>query len=152
MTGHPIRSSILHEGIKLTCGDRDKEYGDPKQNMTCAGELKATIRRYMARDITPAELEALDMVLTKMSRVITGPEVKRDTFVDMATYAAIAGEMAIRTVLETPEPKPTASEEAPTEERLSEQELNARAFWLACGDPKRAYAGGSSKSPQKVEL
>lgn len=116
---HPIRSSILFEGIKLTCGDRDAEYGDPRQNMSCAGELKSVIRRYMVRDITPAELEALDMVLTKMSRVVTGPQVKRDTFTDMATYAAIAGEMALRAQLEqdvqaleaTPSYQPTEEEQ-----------------------------------------
>jgi hypothetical protein len=93
---NPLRVELLSEGIKLTCGSRDEEYGDPKVNMTCAGELKATIRRYMVRDITPAELEALDMVLTKMSRVITGPKVKGDTYVDGAVYFSIAGEMALR--------------------------------------------------------
>jgi hypothetical protein len=137
---HPIRSSILHEGIKLTCGDRDKEYGDPKQNMTCAGELKATIRRYMARDITPAELEALDMVLTKMSRVVTGA-TKRDTYVDGATYFAIAGEMAIRAQLETPEPEATASEEeAPAVGQPSYQPTAEELLWrkLAAEQPKWA--------------
>jgi len=105
----PLRVEMLSEGIKLTCGDRDEEYGDPKVNMTCAGELKATIRRYMVREITPAELEALDMVLTKMSRVVTGPKVKGDTYVDGSVYFAIAGEMALR----ASDPSPSTAADRP---------------------------------------
>jgi hypothetical protein len=117
-TKPPLRVEMLSEGIKLTAGDRDEEYGDPRRNMTCAGELKATIRKYMVRDITPAELEALDMVLTKMSRVVTGPKVKGDTYVDGAVYFSIAGEMALRA---SEEPKPIASEEAPSAEPPNER-------------------------------
>lgn len=105
MTGQPLRVEMLSEGIRLTSGDRNAEYGDPRTNMTCAGELKAVIRRYMVRDITPAELEALDMVLTKMSRVVTGPKVKGDTYVDGAVYFSIAGEMALR----ASDPSPSAA-------------------------------------------
>lgn len=91
----PLRVEMLSEGIKLTAGSRDEEYGDPKINMSCAGELKAVLRKWAARDITPAEQEALDMVLTKISRVVTG-KPKGDTYVDGATYFAIAGECALR--------------------------------------------------------
>lgn len=91
----PLRVQMLEEGIGLTWGARDEEYGDPKVNMACAGELKATIRRYASRDIPPEELEALDQVLTKLSRVVTG-KPKRDSYIDGANYFVIAGEMALR--------------------------------------------------------
>lgn len=90
---HP-RVAILHEGAKLTAGDRDKEYGPPSENMACAGDLKATFRHYLARVMTSAELEAIDMALTKISRLACG-KPKRDTYVDAATYIAIAGECAL---------------------------------------------------------
>lgn len=147
-----IRASILHEGIKLTCGDRDKEYGDPKVNMSCAGELKSVLRKWAARDITPAEQEALDMVLTKISRVVTGAP-KRDTYVDGATYFAIAGEMAIRAYLETPpEQEATASEEPPTAKPPIEppEGVSPLEFWS--GTHAAMVLGVDyAKSPQKAE-
>lgn len=91
----PERVKILHEGAALTNGDRDAEYGPPAIQMGCAGNLKDIIREFMGRDISLAELEAIDMALTKISRIITGPKPKRDTYVDAATYLAIAGEIAL---------------------------------------------------------
>lgn len=90
----PKRVQILHEGARLTNGDRDREYGPPAINMSAAGELKAVMRKHIARDISSAEMEALDMVITKLSRVITGVP-KEDTYVDGSTYFAIAGEIAL---------------------------------------------------------
>lgn len=91
----PLRVTYLREGVRLTSGDRDNEYGDPLQNMRCAGEIKAVLRRYLARAMDPGEAEALDMVVTKLSRVVTG-KPKPDTYIDGSTYFAIAGECAAR--------------------------------------------------------
>jgi hypothetical protein len=90
----PERVKILADGATLTNGDRDDEYGPPFNNMTCAGELKAAFRKWLARDIRPGELEAIDMALTKISRLACG-KPKRDTYVDAATYMAIAGEVGL---------------------------------------------------------
>lgn len=89
----PRRVQLLQHGAHLTSGDRDSEYGPPRPNMRCAGALKAVIRAHATREISLEELEALDMVCTKLSRVVTGTP-KADTYVDGATYFAIAGEMA----------------------------------------------------------
>lgn len=89
----PPRVAILNDAAKLTNGDRDKEYGPPARNMACAGEFKAVFRKYLARPISAAEQEAIDMVLTKVSRLACG-KPKRDTYVDGASYMAIAGECA----------------------------------------------------------
>jgi hypothetical protein len=91
----PDRVKMLKEGISYTSGDRDDEYGDPGQNMACAGELKAIFRKFCRRPITAAEQEALDMVMTKLSRLACG-KPKRDTYVDGAVYFSIAGEVAFR--------------------------------------------------------
>lgn len=91
----PVRVQILQEGAELTNGSRDVEYGTPAVNMAAAGELKAVFRKHLRRDISQAELEALDLALTKLGRIATGAQPKRDTYVDCATYIAIAGEIAL---------------------------------------------------------
>lgn len=91
----PVRVDILHEGAMLTNGNRDVEYGPPAINLAAAGELKAVFRKHLRREISPGEMEAIDQVLTKIGRVATGRNPKRDTYVDGATYFAIAGEIAL---------------------------------------------------------
>jgi hypothetical protein len=91
----PERVQILNEGARLTNGNRDIEYGPPSINLAAAGELKAVFRKHLRRAISPGEAEAIDQVLTKIGRVATGTEPKRDTYVDGATYFAIAGEIAL---------------------------------------------------------
>ncbi len=91
----PVRVTILHEGAELTNGSRDAEYGPPSLNMAAAGELKQVFRKHLNRNITPGELEAVELALTKLGRIATGAKPKRDTYVDCATYIAIAGEIAL---------------------------------------------------------
>ncbi len=90
-----VRGEILGDAREATEGDRDKAYGDPSVQLGLAGELKALVRSRMKRDVGPAEMEALDMVLTKLSRAVIGSEPGRDTYVDGAAYFAIAGECAL---------------------------------------------------------
>lgn len=91
----PMRVAILEEGARITGGDREASYGPPKVNLACAGELKAVFRKHMRRELSAGELEAVDMVLTKLGRVATSPAPVRDTYVDGAAYFAIAGEIAL---------------------------------------------------------
>jgi len=95
MSRKPVRVEILEEGARITGVGREASYGPPNANLTCAGELKAVFRKHLRRKLTPAEQEALDMVLTKLGRVATSPAPVRDTYVDGAAYFAIAGEMAL---------------------------------------------------------
>lgn len=88
------RVLVLEEAASLTSGERDIQYGPPLVNLSASGDLKRTMREHLVRDLSPAELEALDMVLTKIGRIITGPEPKRDNYVDAAAYMAIAWEAA----------------------------------------------------------
>lgn len=94
MTDKPERVLALEEAARLTDGDRNADYGPPVVNLAASGDLKATMRRHMVRDLSTAELEALDMVLTKIGRIITGPKPKRDNYIDGAAYMAIAWEAA----------------------------------------------------------
>ena len=88
------RVLVLEDAASLTSGERDLQYGPPIVNLTASGDLKRTMREHLVRDLSPAEPEALDMVLTKIGRIITGPEPKRDNYVDAAAYMAIAWEAA----------------------------------------------------------
>lgn len=88
------RVLVLEEAASLTSGVRDVQYGPPLVNLSASGDLKRTMREHLVRDLSVAELEALDMVLTKIGRIITGPEPKRDNYVDAAAYMAIAWEVA----------------------------------------------------------
>lgn len=102
MTAEPntVRGAILNHARGLTEGDRNQAYGDPKVQLTLAGELKAAAHHAHehgvgTRVISNAEWEAIDMLLSKVSRIVMGPEVRRDNYVDAAAYAAIAGECAL---------------------------------------------------------
>lgn len=90
-----LRVQILEEGARITSGDREKKYGPPKTNLSAAGELKAVFRKHLKRELSHGELEALDMALTKIGRLATAPAPVLDTYVDAATYLAIAGEIAL---------------------------------------------------------
>ena len=94
MTDKPARVLVLEEAASLTGGERDLAYGPPITNLSASGDLKDTMRRHLVRNLSSAELEALDMVLTKIGRIITGPLPKRDNYVDAAAYMAIAWEAA----------------------------------------------------------
>ena len=94
-----IRGNILELARQATDNDRNREYGDPYFQLGLAGDLKFLLRlqhrEIGLRQIGNAEWEAIDMVCTKLSRVVLG-QVKRDTYIDLAAYAAIAGECAAR--------------------------------------------------------
>lgn len=97
----PRRVQMLETASKLTSGDRDKEYGKPYYNLSAAALLYTAyiIGKFRGHIIDEKnfELTAEDVawlnVQTKISRTFSG-NVKPDTYVDAAAYAAIAGECA----------------------------------------------------------
>lgn len=97
----PRRVQFLMQGQRLTAGDRDKEYGKPYDNLTaCAALFSAyLVAKYRGKPLDEfswgmtAEDVAWLNVLQKMARTFSG-NVKPDTYIDAATYAAIAGECA----------------------------------------------------------
>lgn len=92
------RGEILRTAIVLTEGDRNQAYGSPDVQLGLAGSLKAVAHNAHAasgrRAISAAEWEAIDMVLSKVSRIVLGPACRADNYIDAAAYAAIAGEIA----------------------------------------------------------
>lgn len=89
----PVRQQALEEAIKLICGDRNETYGGPVQNFTRGA---AMMRAYMG-DRQMYSFSATDYaafnVIIKLARVANSPE-HRDSWVDMAGYAALGLECA----------------------------------------------------------
>lgn len=94
------RSEILEAANTCVCGDREQDYGSPENNFETIGLLWGVYLRaahpeftkVMAiNHITPKDVAAM-MALLKVARIATGDKV--DSFVDLAGYAACAGEIA----------------------------------------------------------
>lgn len=97
----PLRVQYLKTAQNLTRGDRDLEYGKPYNNLTACGVL---FEAYLCAKFGGAIIDPLNFKLTaedvawlnvlqKMARTFAG-NVKPDTYIDAAAYAAIAGECA----------------------------------------------------------
>ena len=95
------RENVLDEAKKCVCGQRQQDYGTPEDNFTTIANLWSdyliAAHPEMAvslGDIT-AEDVAIMMALLKIARIARGSTP--DSFVDLAGYAACAGEIASRT-------------------------------------------------------
>jgi hypothetical protein len=82
------RGEILQEAARLTAKDRQNIYGDPRTNHRRIADLWTT---YLEHEITPQQV-AICMALVKVARLMQTET--EDSFVDLAAYAAIAGEIA----------------------------------------------------------
>jgi hypothetical protein len=82
------RGEILHEAARLTAKDRQQTYGDPRTNHCRIADLWTT---YLGNEVTPQQV-AICMALVKVARLMQTET--EDSFVDLAAYAAIAGEIA----------------------------------------------------------
>ena len=85
------RDEILQTACGLINGDRAQEYGDAYLNHARIAALWTTYVRSKPDDLTPVDV-AMMLVLMKVARSIETP--KDDSFIDIAGYAALAGEMA----------------------------------------------------------
>lgn len=77
---------------------RDKTYGEPRTTLACSGELKRIFLKYAARSprrISPGEHEAVDLIITKLSRIATGPTALEENYVDGSMFFGLAGEAAL---------------------------------------------------------
>lgn len=69
--------------------ERGMDYGHPAVNIRRIANLWAT---YFGREIDPLDV-CICMALVKVSRIVETPN--RDSFVDLVSYAALAGESVI---------------------------------------------------------
>jgi hypothetical protein len=91
------RKSILAEAEKCVCTSRQEEYGSIENNFSLIARLW---REYLDTDkpITAHDV-AMMMALLKVARIASG-QTKEDNYVDLAGYAACAGEIALHGVKE----------------------------------------------------
>jgi len=86
------RQDVLDTASDLINGDRKADYGDAKDMHQLIGDFWST---YLDLDINlTADQVAMMMALMKVARSTSSP--KFDTYVDLAGYAALAGEMSIQ--------------------------------------------------------
>lgn len=96
-----LRAELLDKAKQLTMSDRNKEYGEPWENLTNIAYLWTAYfhAKFGSKivDEVNFSLSAEDVahlnILQKMARTFLG-KPKPDTYIDMAAYAAIAGEVA----------------------------------------------------------
>lgn len=83
------RKEVLHEAERCVCGQREQDYGEPENNFRLIADLWKT---YTGYTYTPVDV-AMMMALLKIARIRAGRGTE-DSFVDLAGYAACAGEIA----------------------------------------------------------
>ena len=84
-------SKFLKEADTIVSGQRHKDYGDKTDNHKNIAKLWSA---YKDTEITAHDV-AIMMCLLKIARTKLG-EVSEDTYIDMAAYGAIAGEIKFK--------------------------------------------------------
>lgn len=84
------RHEILTKAAETVTGQRVEDYGKPENNFATIAELWSvyTGHKYTAHDV------AMMMALLKVARIKSG-HGKSDNYVDLAGYAACAGELGM---------------------------------------------------------
>ena len=94
--------SLLDEAKQTITGERQDQYGAPEDSFS---RIAAYWTTYLARPVSTLDVAHL-MALMKLARA-QGQGFKRDTYVDLAGYAAIAADrLAPKVLSEAPKPKP----------------------------------------------
>ena len=88
------RSEILKSAERCVCTDRNQQYGEPEDNFRTISMLWSVYlcARGMEKPLSAADVGAM-MALFKLGRIATGG-YKADNFIDLAGYAACAGEIS----------------------------------------------------------
>ena len=86
-----ITKEFLSEASRLVGVDREKDYGDKVENHNNIARLWSA---YLDVKVEAHDV-AIMMALLKMARTKLG-KVSKDTYIDMAAYGAIAGEIKFK--------------------------------------------------------
>jgi hypothetical protein len=90
----PERVKVLREAAALITGDRQDDYGPPAENFGRSADLLNIQFAHLLKPgakFQPHDVAVL-MIQMKLSRSVASP--KRDTFVDVAGYSALAAELS----------------------------------------------------------
>lgn len=94
------RNEILENACQIITSDRNLEYGEPEDNFEVIASYWQTylIHKYGIGLVTSEDVANM-MCLFKLGRITTG-NGKVDNYVDLAGYAACAGEIGSRKEVE----------------------------------------------------
>jgi len=84
------RPEILDKAKECVCGHREQDYGKPENNFE---RIAALWNAYLGAKMVDAIDVAMLLALLKVARIKTGTGTE-DSFINLAGYAACAGEMA----------------------------------------------------------
>jgi hypothetical protein len=115
------RSDVLSTADHLISKDRADVYGPPRQSF---GRIGALWGAMLGTDAIPPETVALMLVQLKVSRIVSSPS-HEDSWVDLAGYAALGGELATEARQLTYTARPLGDIAAD----VVEHELSARPGW-----------------------
>ncbi len=85
---------ILERAIKLVCGQRQQDYGEPEINIANIADGWNIIIKNAEGKITPADVCTM-MAWLKSCRLMSTPN-HADSWVDAAGYIALGAQMALR--------------------------------------------------------
>ena len=83
------------EQLEKILDKRAEQYGTFIRNADIAIKLKQVIHNAMVREDTqlyPDQLQALDMIVTKIGRILTGNPSHLDSWIDIAGYAKLVSD------------------------------------------------------------
>ena len=116
------RSEILKAAERCVCTDRNQQYGEPEDNFRIIAALWNVylFGRGAKSQLKPADVGAM-MALFKLGRIATGGD-KADSFIDLAGYAACAGEISTESGAGRKDVKCGADNKSPTGARKTGSE------------------------------
>jgi hypothetical protein len=79
-------SSFFEQCERISCVDRQTEYGDPLPRLDAAGLIGELLRQLMPYNIRPEHAHGIMMLTEKLTRGAVNPN-KADTWIDIACYA-----------------------------------------------------------------
>lgn len=74
--------------------EREKVHGEFWKTAEIAQELKGAIAQHTDKSLDPVHTEALDMIASKIARILSGDANHVDHWIDIAGYAQLGANMA----------------------------------------------------------
>ena len=74
-----------------TLNDREKTHGDYEYTASIAQQFKHIVDQY-GDNLRPCQAESLDMICTKIARILSGDPNHKDSWIDIAGYANLVSE------------------------------------------------------------
>lgn len=104
----------MSNDLNKTLSERGSSYGDFTDNAQVAQQLKNAVRTGRAWvAATGAQREAIDMILSKISRLVTGDPAHKDSWHDIQGYAKLAEDRLAAQATPTPPWRSVASPVVP---------------------------------------